>query len=121
VLADKLALGRLLQVLIENALKFSPPESPVYVLARYDGHDEVWMGVQDFGIGIAEEEHEHIFDAFYQVERSSTRRYSGLGTGLALALLLARGMQTTIGLDSVVNEGSTFYFRLPVVRPGDDS
>ena len=69
--------------------------------------------MQDFGIGIPDEEREFIFEAFYQVDGSSTRRYGGTGTGLALAMLLANGMNTTIDLDSKPGEGSTFSFILP--------
>jgi signal transduction histidine kinase len=113
VWGDKRALGRLLQLLVDNALKFSPEGSLVYVLACRVPDDQVWIGVQDFGIGIPEEERAFIFEAFYQVDGSSTRHYGGTGSGLALAMLLASGMNTTIDLDSRVGEGSTFSFILP--------
>jgi two-component system sensor histidine kinase/response regulator len=115
VWGDKRALGRPLQLLRDNALKFSPEDSPVYVLAYRLPDDQVWIGVQDFGIGIPTEERALIFEAFYQVDGSSTKRYGGTGTGLALAMLLANGMNTTIELDSTVGEGSTFSFTLPEV------
>lgn len=114
VLADKRAMARLLQLMIDNALKFSDGDAPVYVLAYRVGKGHVWLGVQDFGIGIAPEEHARIFEAFYQVDGSSTRRYGGTGTGLALAMLLAKGMNTEIKLESKLGEGSTFSFLLPV-------
>jgi signal transduction histidine kinase len=117
VLGDKRALGRLLQLLLENALKFSPPDSPVYLEAYRTDAGCVWIGVQDFGIGIAPEEHERIFDAFYQIDASITRRYGGTGIGLALALLFADGMQTAIKLDSAPGEGSIFSFELPMIGP----
>jgi signal transduction histidine kinase len=115
VWADKRALARLLQLLMDNALKFSPPDSPVRVLAWPESATLVWIGVQDFGIGIPKTEHDQIFEAFYLVDGSSTRRYGGTGTGLALALLLANGMNTTIELDSEPGEGSTFSFTLRAV------
>lgn len=111
--ADKRGLGRLLQLLLDNALKFSPPDEPVYIVAEMYDPDHIWIAVQDFGIGIPEEEHDNIFAAFYQVDGSSTRRYGGTGTGLALALLLASGMNTVIQLESTPGEGSTFSFLLP--------
>jgi signal transduction histidine kinase len=113
VWGDKRALGRLLQLLVDNALKFSPEDSPVYVLACCVPGDQVWIGVQDFGIGIPRKERALIFEAFYQVDGSSTKQYGGTGTGLALAMLLANGMNTTIDLDSKVGKGSTFSFVLP--------
>jgi signal transduction histidine kinase len=85
------------------------------VAEEYDP-DHVWIAVQDFGIGIPEEEHVNIFAAFYQVDGSSTKRYGGTGTGLTLALLLASGMNTVIQLESTPGEGSTFSFLLPVVN-----
>lgn len=119
VLADKRAVGRLLQLLLDNALKFSPGDTPITLRADLFAPDRVWIGVEDRGIGIPSEEHERIFQAFYQVDRSPARRYGGAGTGLALALLLARGINTTIQLESTPGEGSTFWFLLPVVGPDD--
>lgn len=114
VLSDKRALGRLLQVLIDNALKFSPVTEPVYVIGEWLDDDRVWVGVRDFGIGIPADQHSRIFEAFYKVDGSSTARHGGSGTGLALALLLATGMNTTINVESTPGEGSTFSFVLPV-------
>ncbi|HEX3050488.1 MAG TPA: hybrid sensor histidine kinase/response regulator [Aggregatilineaceae bacterium] len=118
VLGDKRAIARLLQLLLDNALKFSPPDKPVYLQAEYDA-EQVWIGVQDFGIGIPASDHRRIFEAFYQVDASTTRNYGGTGTGLALATLLARGMNTQIALKSKVGKGSTFSFCLPIAN-GDE-
>jgi len=118
VLGDKRAIARLLQLLLDNALKFSPPDKPVYLQAEYDA-EQVWIGVQDFGIGIPASDHRRIFEAFYQVDASTTRNYGGTGTGLALATLLARGMNTQIALKSKVGKGSTFSFCLPISN-GDE-
>ncbi|MCD4686035.1 MAG: response regulator [Anaerolineae bacterium] len=114
VLSDKRALGRLLQVLIDNALKFSLVTEPVYVIGEWLDDDRVWVGVRDFGIGIAADQHSRIFEAFYKVDGSTTARHGGSGTGLALALLLATGMNTTITVESAPGKGSTFSFVLPV-------
>ena len=114
VLADKRAVGRLLQLLLDNALKFSDDDLPVLILStRLDTH-HVWIGVQDFGIGIPEDLHCRIFEPFFQVDGSSTRRYGGTGSGLALARLLAQGLNTTVDVKSAPGEGSTFSFVLPV-------
>ncbi|MCC6800869.1 MAG: hypothetical protein IT325_12190 [Anaerolineae bacterium] len=116
VLGDRSATARLLQLLLENALKFSPPDTPVYLSASLLDTGRVWFGVEDSGIGIPPEEQEQIFEVFYQVDRSSRRRYQGAGTGLALAMLLAGGMETAIEVDSAPGEGSTFSFTLPLVE-----
>ncbi len=70
--------------------------------------------MRDFGIGIPREAHDRVFEPFFQVDGSATRRYGGTGTGLALATLLASGLDTSITLDSAPGEGSTFSFLLPV-------
>jgi signal transduction histidine kinase len=114
VLGDKRAIGHLLQLLLDNALKFSPEDSTVYVLGQRMGDNQVLIGVRDFGIGIPKAEHTRIFEPFYQIDGSPTRRYGGTGTGLALATLLAKGMNTKIELKSRPNQGSTFWIVLPV-------
>jgi len=115
VLGDRTATARLLQLLLENALKFSPIDAPVRLIAAPAESDRVWFGVEDSGIGIPLEEQEQIFEAFYQVDRSPRRRYAGTGIGLALAMLLADAMDTVIDVDSTPGEGSTFSFTLPLV------
>ncbi len=120
VLADKRALARLLQVLLDNALKFSPSSEPVLVRVQALDNGRVRLSIQDFGIGIPPEEHDRIFDAFYKVDGSSTQQFGGSGTGLALAMLLASGMNITIHVESVPGQGSTFSFVLPLVDLDDD-
>jgi signal transduction histidine kinase len=119
VLGDKRAMARLLQLLLDNALKFSADDTPVYVLAWQIDEKRVGIAVQDQGIGIEAAEHQRIFQAFYQVDGSSTRRYGGTGNGLALALLLANGMHTEIHLQSEPGKGSIFSFELPVANLDD--
>ncbi|MBN1200294.1 MAG: hybrid sensor histidine kinase/response regulator [Anaerolineae bacterium] len=119
VLGDKRAMAHLLQLLLDNALKFSPEDMPVQLLAFRTAVDRVWIGVQDYGIGIAVNEQQRIFEPFYQVDASHTRRYGGTGSGLALALLLANGLRTVIQVESEPGEGSVFSFELPVVDLDD--
>lgn len=114
VLGDKRAIGHLLQLLLDNALKFSPDNSTVKILGHRESGNKILVGVQDFGIGIPKAEHDRIFEPFYQIDGSPTRRYGGTGTGLALATLLAKGMNTHIQLKSRPNQGSTFWVLLPI-------
>ncbi len=115
-LSDKFALGHLLQILLDNALRYSPEDTPVYILAEYTADEDILVSVQDFGQGIPEEELTHIFLPFYKVNNASAPHQRGSGTGLALAGLLAASMHTVITPHSVVGEGSTFSFRLPAVH-----
>lgn len=112
VLADKQGLSTVLQLLLDNAIKFS--EKEVEVLARQEG-DTVQIVVRDYGIGIASDQLQAIFETFYQVDSSSTRRYGGAGVGLAIVNLILDNHDTTIYVESTPGEGSTFSFGLPVV------
>ncbi len=115
VLGNKLATARLLQLLLDNALKFSTDDAPITVHVRRLDEQMVGLAVEDRGIGIPKEKQDIIFESFFQLYGGANRRYSGTGTGLALALLLAQNMGTTIDVDSEPGRGSIFSFMLPVV------
>lgn len=121
VYSDKFALGHLLQILLDNALRYSPGDAPVHLYAEQAKNDEVVIGVRDFGEGIAPDELDRIFLPFYKVNNVTSRHQRGAGTGLALAGLLAASMHTAIEVKSVLGEGSTFWFRLPAVALTDQA
>ena len=70
------------------------------------------FSVRDTGIGIAEDQFDSVFDAFTQVDASSTRRHGGSGLGLAIVKELADLMGGRVGVDSQLDQGSTFWFEL---------
>jgi PAS domain S-box-containing protein len=115
--------GRIRQVLtnlIGNAIKFTP-EGSVTVEIRQDrdagaaeGEGALRISVTDTGIGIPEEKIGLLFEQFSQVDGSSTRTYGGTGLGLAISKRLVKLMGGEIGVESRVNEGSTFWFELPL-------
>lgn len=111
VLADKVGISTAIRLLIENALKFS--DDNVDVIARKKG-DHVYVAVQDYGIGIAEEKLKDIFDLFFQVDGSTTRHYGGMGIGLALVKLILEHHNCEIFVESEPGRGSIFYFFLEV-------
>ena len=114
ILGDRRAVARVLYLLIDNGLKFDPQERPVTVrITRGDDAKRVCVSVIDKGIGIPENQLERIFDEFYQIDSSTTRRFGGSGLGLALARLLCDQMETTIDVESKLNKGSAFSFELP--------
>lgn len=113
VLADKQGLSTVLQLLMDNALKFS--EDDVEVAAELTDDPAVRIMVRDYGIGIAQDQIDTIFDTFYQVDNTSTRRYGGLGVGLALVRLILEHHRTSINVESEVGSGSIFSFKLPLV------
>jgi signal transduction histidine kinase len=117
---DRMRLGRALNNLLMNAIRFTPHGGQVIVEAELrDG--EVWVKVSDDGIGIAPEHLERIFERFQQVEEHMTRQYGGMGIGLSIArgLVEAHGGRlwaTSAGL----NRGSTFIMALPLRSPSPD-
>ena len=108
--------GRLQQVLVNllgNAIKFTERgEVVVNVEAEEKTEEEALLhvSVRDTGIGIPLEKQTSIFNAFMQVDASTTRRYGGTGLGLAICSQLVRMMQGRIWVESVPHEGSTFHF-----------
>jgi signal transduction histidine kinase len=118
--ADKQGLSTVLQLLIDNALKFGE-EKPIFVIARKQNDGTVYIAVKDEGIGIAADKLKHIFDSFYQIDNSSTRRYGGAGVGLALVKIILDLHHTEIHVESEEGKGSTFWFTLPYIElPHDD-
>ncbi len=119
VLADKRGVTQVLQHLLDNALKFSPNRKPVEVRVEPRDDGTIWVGVRDYGIGIPEDQLVHIFETFYQVEASSTRRFSGVGVGLTLAQQIMEQLNSTIHVESTPGKGSTFSFVLPQIALAD--
>ncbi len=98
--------------LIENAIKFSPDGGNVFIQMWAEAH---WVIItfQDQGIGIPAEHLERIFDRFYQVDGSTTRKFGGMGVGLALVWDIIEAHQGQIQVQSTEGEGSTFLIALP--------
>lgn len=113
VWGDKHKLVIALQLLIDNALKFS--EDKVEVSAKRTGQ-LVTIAVQDYGIGIPEDKIGFIYDWFYQVDSSTTRPYGGMGIGLAIVRFILERHNAEIEVETKVGNGSTFSFKLPIAN-----
>jgi signal transduction histidine kinase len=101
--------------LIDNAIKFSPNGGKVKVNAeRCD--DKVCIAITDQGIGIPKDQVGHIFQAFYQVDSSSTRPFGGAGVGLSIVKLILDKLGSSIEVTSKPGAGSTFSFTLPIAE-----
>jgi signal transduction histidine kinase len=75
--------------------------------------DRILLTVRDTGIGIAQENLEHIFEEFRQVDQTLAKKYAGTGLGLAITRSLVQLMQGTITVESELGRGSTFLIELP--------
>ena len=144
VQADPVRLRQILINLLGNAIKFSRDNSKVLLRVRnselhmsddmLDDDDDpadshfgaalmmaperaVEFSVQDFGIGIAGNELDKIFDAFYQVDGSSTREYGGAGLGLSIAKSLVSAHHGQIRVESELGNGTTFFVTIPETQP----
>jgi signal transduction histidine kinase/DNA-binding response OmpR family regulator len=114
---DFTRLSQALHQLLDNACKFSPEDTVVTVAVWVDSDEGVMcISVTDQGIGIPPEEHERIFERFYQVDGGLTRRYGGTGLGLALVKEVVEAHRGRITVESAVGEGSTFTMYLPLKR-----
>lgn len=107
-------LSKVIDSLVDNAIKFTPPHGKVHLSLRSD-NGSVCLAVTDTGIGIPPEDHQSIFERFYQVDGSSSRRYSGTGLGLALVREIVELHGGKVSVTSAPNEGSTFEVRLPAL------
>lgn len=105
--------------LIDNAVKFSPQGREIIVAAQMDGASVV-VSVADQGVGLAQEQLDAIFERFYQVDGTSTRRFGGMGIGLALCQTIVAAHNGRIWAESAgPNQGSTVYFTLPALPVED--
>jgi two-component system, sensor histidine kinase len=116
VRADREKLDVVLHALLSNACKFTPAGGHIAVTAQSDA-SHVVLAVCDDGIGIAPEDQLHIFERFFQVGDPLTRRYKGLGLGLAIAQALVERMQGRIWVQSEPGHGTTLAVSLPVYVP----
>jgi signal transduction histidine kinase len=112
VKCDKALISRAFRNLIDNASKFSSAREPIRIHITQQGSDVV-VEVIDSGIGIDRSEHERIFDRFYQVDSSLTRRAQGAGIGLNIARELVRLHRGEIRISSKLGEGARFSVLLP--------
>jgi signal transduction histidine kinase len=110
--SDRQVLGRIMSNLLDNALKYSPNGTPVQLgAAAREGGIGFW--ISDRGIGIEERQLDRIFDRFYQVDSSSTRRFRGAGLGLSMVKELVGHLGGRIEVESAPGSGSTFTVTLP--------
>ena len=122
LMLDEVRLRQVFLNLIGNAIKFTDQGEvrvsvcPCEQTETAPGTVDLWIRVQDTGVGVAEEAKQRIFEAFAQQEGQDSRKYGGTGLGLAISQKLVRLMGGRLELESQVGQGSTFTVCLPGVR-----
>ncbi|HEX8968595.1 MAG TPA: ATP-binding protein, partial [Chloroflexota bacterium] len=110
---DPPRIGQVITNLVENALKYSPPPTPV-ALSVWRDDGEARLSVRDQGIGIPAEEQLVVFDRFHRGGNVDDRRFAGMGLGLYIARAIVEQHGGRIWVDSAPGEGSTFHVALPL-------
>lgn len=131
--ADRNALRRVLCILIENAIKYTPSGGEIILDAERSSSDDVLIKVKDNGIGISEGDLPHVFDKFFRggVQGPDTSESEddmldeivsakGLGLGLYLARSLVDRMGGELSVESTLRKGSAFIIRLPFTKPAGE-
>jgi len=108
-------LGQVLDILLDNAMKYSPPGSPVVLSMRGEGA-WVLLTVEDAGCGIDSEDLPHVFEPFFRSPRQKGTNTGGVGLGLAIARRVVSAMGGEIGVEGVPGGGTRFVVRLACPR-----
>jgi two-component system phosphate regulon sensor histidine kinase PhoR len=113
VVTDSDRLRRILENLVDNAVKYTPEGGRVEVTTGPGPDGGALVEVEDNGPGIGAEDVERIFERFYRVDRARSRELGGTGLGLSIVRHLAEGMGATVSVDSRPGRGSRFTVLLP--------
>lgn len=113
--ADKKRLEQVMYNLINNAINYTGDDKKVYVFVREE-NDKVRVEVKDTGKGIKEEDLSLIWDKYYKADKTYSRITVGTGIGLSIVKNILMLHKLNYGVESTVNEGTTFYFELQVVK-----
>jgi signal transduction histidine kinase len=121
VVVDPRLLKQMLYNYLSNAIKFTPESGQVAMRIRPEPEDRFRVEVQDTGIGIKPEDMCRLFVEFQQLDSSASKRYSGTGLGLALTKRIVEAQGGSVGVESELGTGSTFWAVLPQsVSPSAD-
>jgi two-component system, sensor histidine kinase and response regulator len=115
IISDQLRLTQILNNLVGNAIKFTS-NGIIRIAVSYQEKPtpQIYFEVIDSGIGMSKEQTSHIFTPFMQADTSTTRKYGGTGLGLSISQNLITIMGGEIGVASKPNQGSKFWFKLPI-------
>lgn len=110
---DKERLHQLFVILLDNALKFTPPGGRVSIFCKREG-SSINIIIKDTGIGIRVDDLPHIFDRFYMSNKARTRSAGGTGLGLSIAKWIVNAHFGQINVESKLKEGTRFTIKIPI-------
>jgi heavy metal sensor kinase len=113
VVADAGALSRLLNILFDNAIKYTPAPGTIEVTLEKKGQQAV-LAIRDTGIGIRQDDQAKIFERFYRADQARSRESGGSGLGLAIAQWIVEQHRGQVRVESSLGHGSTFFIELPL-------
>ena len=111
--ADLQAIERIMNNLIDNAIKYSENGSDITILTSNESDNYIKVMVKDTGEGISDEDKNHIFSRFYRTASARATDNQGSGLGLAIVKHLVNNLNGEVGIESKPQKGSIFWFTLP--------
>ena len=111
--ADPQAIERILNNLVDNAIKYSKKDSQIVISTSNDSDDHIKVMVEDNGPGISDEDQDYIFGRFFRTASARATDNQGSGLGLAIVKHLVNSLNGEVGIDSVPGKGSVFWFTVP--------
>jgi len=122
LIGDPLRIKQILINYVSNAIKFTERgQVDVRVQASQSTDSKIVLRIEvaDTGIGLSSDEKSKVFESFQQADTSTTRKYGGTGLGLTISRSIAQLMNGKLGVESTVNEGSTFWFEVELESQDD--
>ena len=112
--ADLQAFERIMNNLIDNAIKYSKEDSQITISTSNEVDNYIKVMIEDSGQGISDEDKDHIFSRFYRTASARAQENQGSGLGLAIVKHLVNSLNGEVGIESKPNKGSIFWFTVPI-------
>ncbi|RYE54696.1 MAG: ATP-binding protein, partial [Sphingobacteriales bacterium] len=112
IFADEMRIEQVIVNFLTNAIKYSPGTEEITITVNVND-EKLYVAVKDQGIGMSDDQKDHVFDKFYRVEETS-QRFQGLGIGLYISSEIIKRHGGDIGVNSSYGKGSEFYFIIPI-------
>jgi len=113
IFSDENRIQQVMENLIKNSIDFVPEEGGKILIETQNSHDFVTFSVKDNGIGIPKDKKSFLFNKFYQVDTTYTRKHGGTGLGLVICKGFVEALGGEIWFESEEGKGTTFFFTIP--------